>query len=296
MITTPKLIRMSNIPVSLVNDLERQEAALWLVSCPDVPSVSALLPDFLGLPWRMVLCELYDPHLISALESHPGVADPWVQKRGFVQIIDRDPSLIGLPDRCLPVYLLNGRGGHSGDDFRDKFRRMSMLDVLRRSNVRHLIIVSGEDSIVPSDLHELWRSGFRAHLTIISDASVLSTAEAELADVIADLPAVGLLYPASEIIESLMHRYMESYTDDRCVIRKRDSLGTLKTVDVRPLDEPERPIMEYYSLIQENDLSPLMADQLTEDDFVDFFKIPKIRGRHTAQVCRGKEAPRHQQS
>jgi hypothetical protein len=147
---------------------------------------------------------------------------------------------------------------------------MTMLDELRRSGIRDLLVLSTAP-VVPPDLTELWASGFRCHLTFVSDAP---NAEE---DVAAWLEAVNsnatlLSLPAAGAIESILARYTETYPEERRLIRIRDVHGTIHRIDVSDADEPERPITDSYSLIEERDLAPLMPEDVSEEDFVGFFR------------------------
>jgi hypothetical protein len=45
-------------------------------------------------------------------------------------------------------------------------------------------------------------------------------------------------------------------------------------VDLTEIDEPERPLLSVYSLIEERHLAPLAPHELSEADFVEFFRTP----------------------
>ncbi len=64
---------------------------------------------FLGLPWNLVICEDYDDQVFSELQAADSSDELMERRRGLVQILDRDPSRVELPQRCLPIFLLNGR-------------------------------------------------------------------------------------------------------------------------------------------------------------------------------------------
>lgn len=49
----------------------------------------------------------------------------------------------------------------------------------------------------------------------------------------------------------------------------------------------QRPITENYKLIQLQDLSPLLPEELAEKDFIEFFKIQTLHGDRTEPVYRG---------
>ena len=277
----PNLILLTkDIPTNLLSDLDHREIALWFRSPPREPIPQSDLTSIVGLPWQMVFLEFSDPGLIQALENSRDADDPITRKRGFVQIIDGDPTQIELPERCLPIYLLNGRHGESQDDFQSLFRRMAMLEVLRRSRVRQILIVSGDDNPIPPGLKDLWLSGFRSNLTFATDSEnageLLTTWVGELDG----LAAVSLVsVPAGQILENILRRYSEIYPEERRMIRLRDQSGNLEIVDITEIDDPERPILEHYSLIEERDLTMLTPDQLSEEEFVSFFQNPESSWR-----------------
>ena len=275
-VTQNKLIRLASIPDSVLSGLESREVALWLHSLPTAPPARDALVAFLGLPWRLVFSEVQDPALYEALEGAASVDDPMTRKRGFVQIIDGDPSRIELPQRCLPIYLPNGRSpAASSTDFENRLRRMTMLESIRRSGAREILVVSGGDSVIPPDLNALWSSGFRSFLTFISD---LPDAETTLETWLANatgIAAANLLHgEASRSLNEILSQYNAIFPADRQVIRVRDTSGAFHKLDVSDADEPERPILESYFLLEERDLAPLTPEELSEKDLVEFFKDP----------------------
>ncbi len=272
-----RLLRATDIPGNLISDLDRRQVALWV---RDLPDATSPLPALLGLPWRMVFLEASTPALIDTLEQGATPSDPLVAKRGFIQIIDRDPSHIELPPRCLPVYLLNGREPSSKDDFQSRYRRMSMLDVLRRSEVRHLLIFSTRDAPVPPDLTELWQSGFRSSLLFVADTPDAASLLSDWADATAELRgAVFLQQTVPAAISQLLERYNTQYPEERVVIRLRDRSGNVRPLDITELDDPERPVLDVYRVIQERDLTSLTPEQLSEDELISFFQNPETSWR-----------------
>lgn len=271
-----QLFRIERVNDSLLSGLESRDAALWIRSLPKDPPSQAALAAFIGLPWKLVLSEAYEPKLFSSLETDTTFGDPLARKRGFVQIVDMDPSRIDFPQRCLPIYLLNGRQSASGlPDFASRLRRMTMLEELRRSSVRHLLIISVQDDPVPLDLKDLWSSGFRSSLTFASDASGTDSLLTRwLQEAPIGTSASLLTTSAGQAIQDILARYTATYPEERRVVRIRDVRGRLHKVDVTDADEPERPITESYSLIEDRDLSPLTPEELTEEDFVAFFRDP----------------------
>jgi hypothetical protein len=269
-----KLILINEVPENLLSGLESRDVALWIRSLPEDPPTLEKLVAFLTLPWRLVFSEVSDPGLVKALEEVSQFSDPMTRKRGFVQMIDTDPSRIELPQRCLPFYLANGRqSANALSDFESRLRRMTMLEDLRRSGVRQILVISGNDDPVPPDLKELWRSGFRSHLTFVSDSASADVTVKDWIDETLGLAAANLSrHPTARVVEDILARYTASYPEDRRVIRVRDHNGILHNIDVTETDEPERPIFEQYSLLQDRDLAPLLPEELSEEDFVAFFQ------------------------
>ena len=271
------LIPFSGIADPLLADLDTRDIALWIRDLPTAPASRDRLLAFLGLPWRLVLSEAYDPTVFAALESESASSTPMTRKRGFVQIIDRDPSRIELPQRCLPLYVLNGTStGPAAADFKSQLRRMTMLEELRRSGARQLVIVSVGEAPVPPQLGDLWSSGFRAHLTFVADRAGSDQAILQWLQATTDAVAANLsTAPAAEFIDNVLARYAEVYPEDRRVLRVRNHSGTLRRVDITEADEPERPILQFYALIEERDLRPLLPTELSEEDFTGFFRNPE---------------------
>ena len=268
-----KLIRIDTIPDNLLLGLENREVVLWIGRLPKDQSEHQSLVAFLGLPWKQVFLETYDAHLIHALESTASFSDPMTRKRGFVQVIDSDPARIELPERCLPVFLLNGRNVSAVTDFDSTLRRVTMLGSLRRCSPRQILVIAADEDPVPDGLRSLWSSGFRSYLTFISGAA---NAEVMLADWLEgtdERTAVNMVsLQTHQVIDDVLARYQAVYPEDRHVIRMRDRFGRFHKIDVTEVDDPEHPILGRYSLVEERDLTPIMREELTEDEFVEFFR------------------------
>jgi hypothetical protein len=150
---------------------------------------------------------------------------------------------------------------------------MTMLEALRRSNPREILVISAGVDIVPDDLSDLWSSDFRSHLTFVSDSV---DADRVLTDWMAatrgTVRANLLCLSVGQLIADVLARYGGTYPEDRHVIRVRDVHGKYHKTDITEADEPERPILEWYSLIEERHLTPLTPQELSEDEFVSFFR------------------------
>jgi len=289
----PKLLVIEKFPDSLLADLDRREAALWLRDLPTNQAAREQLPSFLGLPWRMAFVEPPDPSLVKALEGLANATDPLTRKRGFLQIVDGDPSRIELPPRCLPIYLLSGRQGGPQDDFQSRLRRMTMLEELRRSGVRQVLIVSGGDAPLPPELKDLWSSGFRSFLTFATDSPDGRAVLEAWVSAVGEPGRVSLLrLSPTRVITTILRRYVETYPEERVVIRIRNRSGTFRKLDITQIDEPERPLLGQYSLIEEKHLSPITPEQLSEEEFVSFFQNPETSWRPYAAGLPWERDPR----
>lgn len=266
------VLRFDEVPNTILSYLESRDVGLWLGSVPENLQDDTRFLKFLSLPWKYVFLKSNSYLNLDELEKEANKDLPLVRKRGFVQIIDNDPSRIELPQRCLPIYLLGGRNELLSSSFEDQLRKMTMLDVLRRSNIRQLLILSGETDPIPEELRALWETGFRSHLTLITDfAEALDSVEQwiEASDGVA--PALSNK-PAYEIVLDLLNRYLEGYPDDVRVIRVRDSKGEIHKVDVTDIDEPERPLLSHFELILDKDLELLLPEELKREEFEEYFQ------------------------
>lgn len=266
-------LRLDSLPTPLLNHLDSRDAALWVLDPFVVEAGGAMVADLMRLPWRLVLSESSDTALLAALERSEDAADPLVRCRGFVQLIDTNPADVLLPPRCLPVYLLNGRGdGASAGGFVAMTRRLTMLDALRRMQVKELIIAVGSGAALPSELAELWNEGLRTIVTVVSDSP----------EVAAGLEAWRIARPfgtstaylpisATAFCQDLCERYLVGKTIGRVTLRIRNAHGDVHALDVTGLDDPEHPLLANYELLQEADLRHLQPDDLKFEETQGFF-------------------------
>lgn len=274
--TLKKVIEINGVSDHLLAALESRNVALWVGNQSSLINSANLenFVKFLGLPWKLIFCELSHPSLIKALEESSSIDDSLIRKRGFIQVIDSDPSRNELPQRCLPIYFPNGRSGvASSSGFESGLRRMIMLEELRRSGVQHLLVLSGEQENIPGGLVEIWSSGFRAYTTFVSGSSGLAASVQQWldkADNVTSANASNLVTP--EFLSDFLHKYFAAYTEDQKIIRVRDVEGLVHKLDIAGIDDPERPLLDSYSVILDKDLSLLSPQDLSEEDFVSFFK------------------------
>ena len=152
-------------------------------------------------------------------------------------------------------------------------RRLNILEALRRSGAREILILSGTAIGVPTGIADLWTDGFRSYLTIASDAVDSAQSIQQWLEQTSGVGAVNFVRSsASDVVNNVLERFQATYPDERHVLRIRDVNGRQHKIDVTDTDEPERPILANYGLIEEKDLTPVMPDELTEQEFVSFFK------------------------
>ena len=269
------LLRPDSVPETLLVDINRRDAALWVQSVPEAFLSDDAFLRLVSLPWRMVVSELATSHFVNQLEHYSHADEHLIRKRGYLQIFSEDPSRIPLPNRCLPIYLLNGISLALSNTFEKRFHRMAMLEELRRSGIRQLVIISSDGEPLPLELTELWHSGLRCFLTFITETA---TGHEHLRSALTGLPGLNAIVHLSSsqprAIADILTRFVQTFPEERIFVRVRDRTGTVSQIDATEMDDAERPLLDHYDLIQEQDLSYLSVDQLSEEEFVGFFETP----------------------
>lgn len=268
----PVLLSADRIPDGLLTRLESRDVALWLRRLRGLHQDRSALIKFLGLPWKLVICEDYDDQVFSDLQAADSSNELLVRRRGLVQILDRDPSRVELPQQCLPFFLLNGRNPERDQGgFEGRLRHLTMVEQVRRSAVRQILVISGEEDPIPPDLSELWTTGFKCFLTFVSTAEIAQVAVQNWVmrnQAIATLVAT----PAGVALVDFVSRYEVTFPDQRRIVRIRDIRGNFRRLDITGADEPERPILSYYTPIEERDLHLISPGELDKDDLIEFFQ------------------------
>ena len=254
---------------NLLTTLESREIILWLQG--PLPRIdSEVLARFLGLPWKAIVSETSEDALIKRASSN-SLADPMVHKRGYLQIVDSDPSRTSLPERSLPIYLLNGIGsGGAKDSFESKLRLMTMLEAIRRSAPKQLVVFTTGNAL-PQGLADLWNSGFRSYISFVSDDDDLRKFLKSWVETTSDTIATLVQCSQADFVSDFVQRYEDLYPIQRQVIRLRDHRGEFKRIDITAFDDPQKPILENYELLEERWLSPLVPTELAKDEFEEFF-------------------------
>ena len=73
--------------------------ALWVRRLRGLHPDHSALVRFLALPWSVVVCEDYDEQVLTDLQAADSLDEVMVRRRGLVQVLDRDPSRVELPER-----------------------------------------------------------------------------------------------------------------------------------------------------------------------------------------------------
>lgn len=262
----------ARLPAPLIGQLDSRDAALWLsvseAKDEEVEQVTALC----RLPWNTVLSEWSDDTFLNNLEEAEGISNPLVKRRGLIHLIDTDPADNILPPRHLAVLLLNGRTGQRRTGLTALTRRLTMIQDLRKRSIKSLIVAVQGNFSVPEELGDMWADGFRTIITFVSDdpdaGEVIRTWSQEFS---VPLPSIDLveLSPGG-FGQALQDHYLRG-RDGLTVVRMRDERGALRSVDSSDLDDPERPILGNYELIEEGALGPLLPSDLSATEVNEFF-------------------------
>lgn len=265
-----KLILSEGLPDVLLSDLSEREATLWIHRLPTEVD-SAQLAKFIGLPWRSVFLGETKQQVLDALSGNESADSDLLRRRGYVQLIQTDPSLIALPPRSLPVYLLDPAIS-AESQFDKMLRKMAMLGTLRRSGVRRLVIISDDDGALPPELVGLIDESFRPFVTLVSATDVGHIQASEWVEADAVRPIVQLVrFTPADFVREVSARYAQVYPSQASIVRFRRQDGSTALVDLSEIDDVERPILSSYELIHERDLAVVTPEDLTEEEFVGFF-------------------------
>lgn len=268
------LLTATSLADHILSRLDDREAALWFA---DGTLDGEHLP-FVGLPWKVVMCERVSDAALSRLKNLPDTSDAMVRKRGYIYPITSDPSRLELPERCLPLFIMGGEGKDAeAVGFEARLKRMTMLDALRRSGVKELVVVCGAQKL-PTELRELWESGFRSFLTIVGSSENTEQEAREWTERTQEV--LTLVQSTTErATAELLRKYTDRYTQVRDLVRLRDARGHLHQVDVTGADDPDRPLLEKYDLLRVGDLASLMPTDISETEFQQFFQDPNVSWR-----------------
>ena len=271
-----KILLLKDIPEKFFSNLDEREVALWVSDFDQGQISQEQLVAFIGLPWRMVWLETSSQTLLDALlESN---ADKTMHaKRGLIYPIGEDPADLLIPPHSLCIYL--PKGFHSGDVelFTENFRRMAMLRALQKAAPREVLVL-GKGEIPIHDLTSIIDGNFNPvinlNMNFLEETTGTHTYSLELLQ--KKIQQIDLA--PSTLVERILSRYTTLYPPHRNVIRVKDGLRTT-TVDITDVDDPERPLLSHFSLIEERHLVRLQASELTEEEFKSFFHDPSSSWR-----------------
>lgn len=276
-----RLITVDHVPDDLIHYLASRDAALWIgKGYTSSPEKIAQLSQLIQLPWRLVLIEDAAEPLARALDVQSQVTDHDLsRKRGFVQLIARDPVGVVLPPRVLPVYMLNGREGATASEDSPRLgarassrRRLNMTGVLLDVKPQALAVLPGSDLSVIDEVRGLWGEGLRTKLYVFSSSQSTATSLLEWLDSGQQPPAVTFgAIEESLLISDLRDRFTSAFGGKRVVIRLRTKGGANRSLDVTESDHIQTPILDRYCIIQERDLRRLTPAELPLHEFNAFF-------------------------
>ena len=260
----------TDLPDSLLAGLADRDVSIWVCKGAIDPSNIDAFADALRLPWKQVFIEGHEPELVLALEKPE--SGSLVRRRGFIHVVDNDPSRLDLPPRALPVFLLSGRSPDS-NSFTQQLRELTMLEELRRSQVRQLVIVGGDDQASPAVIGSLWSTGFRTRLVVVNEHVEARNQVDEWFEKNGLGPTASIVsMGAKDFVNKLAASYGAAYLDQEVIVRHRDESGAIRQVNLTDLDDPERPLLENYYLIKDRDFSSVATFDLPEEGFNAFFR------------------------
>ena len=240
----------------------------------------------------MVLVESPSRSYVRNLDQLEDATQPLVRKRGFVQLVTERPSTIELPQRCLPVYLFGGPDSAPPKSMSDLLRRLEVLDLFRTTDLRRVVVMSVGCEPIPDGLSDLWEAGLRTYVSFVSDHADAHQIVGEWAERIkSDARPIVSIDSRSprDFANILREAYTSAYPDDRTRIRIRGGVGEPTSVDISFLDNPDRPVLGQFTIIEEKDLVPLLPDELAAEELEAFFAGIQSRGGRTLQVSSGEE-------
>lgn len=269
-----RTVRLDRMPTSLLNNLDARDAAVWLLAPFVVEAGAAAAADLLRLPWQFGLSESADPQFLEELAKSESPSDPLVRRRGFLQLVDTNPAEFVLPPRSLPIYLLNGRDTDARPGgLVAMTRRLTMLDTLRRSQVKHLIIAAGRAEVLPDELAELWREGLRTVVTVVTDSPAMATnVESWRNGRPFGTTTAYVSITAAAFCRELVSLYLDGRSGERLVLRVRDIHGEPNNVDITGIDDPEHPLFRNYEILLNGDLRYLQPEDLQKGEAEAFFR------------------------
>jgi hypothetical protein len=281
-----KLLDLGALSDHTVRSIANRDAALWIGDGFDSDlDQRLLLHRLIGFPWRMVLCESTAGELASLLEAHAADTGLLASWRGFLWVMASDPERAELPNRSLPVFMLNGREGaptaEEGADLPNNQRmrrRLNMLNELAKARSKEVVILSSGTIDPLQELFNLWDEGFRASISVVSSA----TEDRQRLESWLDRPnsptAIGLHEQTlDDLVADIEHRISVEIPENRIIIRVKWGKEIFDDVDITDCESIEYPILDRYEILRSHQVKPLLREALPREDFGAFFD----RSKHT---------------
>lgn len=263
--------------------LAYRQAALWIG--PDFgehPDVG-LLSDIVGLPWAVVLCECSAASVAKAIDAPAeGLALEFERVRGFIHVIASDPEELTLPPRALPVYFLNGRDdaidpaeSSKRSSMGQQRRLLNMMNALRSAQPVEVVVLCNVADQPLQHLRALWDDGLRTLVTVIS---ISDTPPSCINDWLVSGSAPSVIDFWHSDLQRIRRILLDSVRNVMPDQRVRIEVGVAESralVDITESELPEQPVLDRYDIIVARDLPPISPDQLSIEEFVNFFDKSK---------------------
>lgn len=265
------------LPDTSVREIAGRDAALWIGEGLGSSSEEAeRLRELIQLPWRLVLCEPTSQKLAEAMQTEPDGAGLFRRHHGLLHLIASDPEGLILPQRSLPIYMLNGRIGSSDPAespslgrIASQRRRLNMIQRLEAAKPRLLIVLSRDGNPL-EDVFDLWQSEFRTLLTVVSD----DDQDAERIDGwlssrggVVEQCRVSL----ESLVSDLVPRVSSELIEGHYIVRLQIDADRVVDLDVTDCELIQQPLLDKFELIQSRDLRRMLPGELPQEEFQGFF-------------------------
>lgn len=275
MSSPPRVVVGKSIPSTVISSIADRTTALWVALAEVDSSFREEAVSAARLPWKLVVSEILDAQFYAQLEEAAPPGDWLVRQRGYVYVVDDDPSRFSPPARYLPVYALQGRS-------KSAVPRRGLSDTRRRLNILadvesgpdQLVVVLGNSTALPQELIDLFADGYRASLTIVADPAVDDRdLEAACALIAGATPIQTVKLRSTDFFSRLVTAYSDAYSDQALFfkVKRSSTADEFHTVDASGCDEPQKPLLLNYEPVAAHSTSPILPSQLSRSDVVAFF-------------------------
>lgn len=271
-----KVLLLDDIPGKFLSDLDEREVTLWISDFDKIQISQEQLVAFIGLPWRMVWLEAPAQGLLDALERSNSEKSMHA-KRGLIYLVGENPADLNIPPHSLQILLPNSSCLADTSPFNMQFRRMAMLDSLKKAAPKEVLVL-GESQASIQGLADIIGGDFKPVINLSMAADDLDAGKHICSVVLHQKKVQQIALSPDTVIERVLSRYTTCYPPYRNVIRIKDGIRTA-ALDITDVDDPEHPLLSYFSLIEERHLTSLQASELKEEEFKNFFHDPSFSWR-----------------